>query len=118
MAKLSIASILNSGNNEKTELQSKVTQLTGVRFGFRNNDRISCRTLQSVIELSKHKRPIFDENEIRGLGYCDKATKAAVFSALLDELNITDLQERQAFMRIPVTASESEFVSQVLGMFV
>lgn len=119
MAKLSIASILGGNGSAKGELQNQVTKLIGASFNWRPNSRISCRTLQAVIDLSKYKRSgILDENEVRALGCCDKATKTAVFSAVLDELRIDDLSERQAFMRIPVTASEDSFVSQVLSMFV
>lgn len=119
MAKLSIASVLSAGTSEKAELQSKVNQLIGTSFSWRPNSRISCRTLQAVIDLSKYKRNgILEEHEVRQLGQCDKATKAAVFSALLDELRIDDLAERQAFMRIPVVACEDSFIPQVLSMFV
>ncbi|WBU76251.1 hypothetical protein WYMAN_214 [Vibrio phage Wyman] len=117
MAKLSIASILVSGS-AKAELQNKVADLIGARFGFRNNDKISCRTLQAVIDLAEYKRPLFDEHEIDSLRYATKATKAVVLGMLCEELKITDLQERNNIMTIATTGSEDSFVSQVLGMFV
>lgn len=117
MAKLSIASILVSGS-PKAELQNKVTDLIGARFGFRNNDKISCRTLQAVIDLAEHKRPLFDEQEIRSLCYSSKAVKVTVLNMLCDELKITDLHERSNIMTIATTGSDDNFVPQVLGMFV
>lgn len=116
-AKISIKSLLQSGN-AKQVLQNKVTELTGASFNWRPNTRISCRTLQAVIDLAEYKRPIFDKDEIDSLRYENKAAKAVVMGMLCEVLEISDLEQRKAIISIAQCTSEDSFVSQVLSMFV
>lgn len=115
---IALGSLLEAGN-AKSELQQKVAKLINVRFGWRQNDRISSKTLQTVIDLIENHggKKLFNPNELDSLVYANKAAKLTVFSLLCEALKITDLTERKNIMSIVTSGGEREFPVQVLKAF-
>ncbi|QQO38524.1 hypothetical protein VPG01_166 [Vibrio phage VPG01] len=115
---IALGSLLEAGN-AKSELQQKVSKLINVRFGYRGNDRISAKTLQTVIDLVENYggKKLFNLNELDSLVYANKAAKLTVFSLLCEALKIADITERKNIMAIVTSGGEREFPVQVLKAF-
>lgn len=115
---IALGSLLEAGN-AKSELQQKVSKLINVRFGWRQNDRISSKTLQTVIDLIENHggKKLFNPSELDSLVYANKAAKLTVFSLLCEALKITELTERKNIMSIVTSGGEREFPVQVLKAF-